>query len=232
MTFVSFEPMHFGFFDTRNVSIDEDRGRVYITATLEAASRPGSDEMLIDIGEIRKGAKIIIDGAPYVVMEYNFVKPGKGQALYKCRVRNMINGSQWDKTWRSGEKFEKADLEEHRMQYLYTDGEEYHFMNNASFEQVALNKEAVGDAVNYLYENLELDMLFFDGQPIGITLPNFVELEIVKSDPGIKGDTASNATKPATLSSGYTVQVPLFVNQNEWVRIDTRTGQYTERVKR
>jgi elongation factor P len=118
------------------------------------------------------------------------------------------------------------------MQYLYTDGEEYHFMNNASFEQVALNKEAVGDAVNYLYENLELDMLFFDGRPIGITLPNFVELEIVKSDPGIKGDTASNATKPATLSSGYTVQVPLFVNQNEWVRVDTRTGQYTERVKR
>ncbi len=188
--------------------------------------------MLMDIGEIRKGAKIIIDGDPYLVTEYNFVKPGKGQALYKCRVRNMITGAQWDKTWRSGEKFEKADLEEHRMQYLYTDGEDYHFMNNASFEQVALNKEAVGDAVNYLYENLELDMLFFDGRPIGLTLPNFVELEIVQSDPGIKGDTASNATKPATLSSGYTVQVPLFVNQNEWVRVDTRTGGYVERVKR
>jgi elongation factor P len=199
---------------------------------LEAAGWPRSDDMLMDISEIRKGAKIIIDGAPCLVTEYNFVKPGKGQALYKCRVRNMINGSQWDKTWRSGEKFEKADLEEHRMQYLYTDGEEYNFMNNANYEQVALLKEAVGDAVNYLYENLELDMLFFDGRPIGLTLPNFVELEIVKSDPGIKGDTASNATKPATLSSGYVVQVPLFVNQGEWVRIDTRTGQYQERVKR
>jgi elongation factor P len=188
--------------------------------------------MQMDIGELRKGSKIVIDGAPCVVMDYQFVKPGKGQALYKCRIKNMATGAQWEKTWRSGEKFEKADLEENRMQYLYGDGEEYHFMNNESYEQFALKAEQVGDSANYLYENLHVDMLFFDGNPIGLTLPNFVELQIVQSDPGIKGDTASNTTKPATLSTGYVIQVPLFVNEGEWIRVDTRTGDYSERVKR
>jgi len=188
--------------------------------------------MLLDIGEIRKGSKIVIDGDPCVVAEYQFVKPGKGQALYKCKIRNMATGALWDKTWRSGEKFEKADLEENRMQFLYTDGDEFHFMNNESYEQVMLPTEQVGDAVNYLYENLELDMLFFSGKPIGLTLPNFVEIEITKSDPGIKGDTASNTTKPATVSTGYVLQVPLFVNEGEWIKIDTRDGSYVERVKR
>ncbi len=188
--------------------------------------------MLMDIADLRKGSKIVMDGAPCVVQEYQFVKPGKGQALYKCRIKNMVTGANYDKTWRSGEKFEKADLEEHRMQYLYTDGEAFHFMNNESYEQFALTQEQVGDASNYLYENLNVDMLFFDGQPIGLTLPNFVELQIVKSDPGIKGDTASNTTKPATLSTGYVIQVPLFVEEGEWIRVDTRTGGYSERVKK
>jgi elongation factor P len=188
--------------------------------------------MLVEIGEIRKGAKIVIDGDPCVVVEYLFVKPGKGQALYKCKIRNMISGALWDKTWRSGEKFEKADLEEHRMQFLYSDGDEYNFMNTESYEQVALATDKVGDATNFLYENLDVEMLFFDGKPIGLTLPNFVELEIVKSDPGIKGDTASNTTKPATMSTGYTLQVPLFINEGEWIKIDTRDGTYVERVKR
>jgi elongation factor P len=188
--------------------------------------------MLLDIGEIRKGAKIVVDGDPCIVTDYQFVKPGKGQALYKCKIRNMITGALWDKTWRSGEKFEKADLEEHRMQFLYSDGAEFHFMNNQSYEQVALGAEQVGDAANYLYENLDIDMLFFGGKPIGLTLPNFVELQIEQSDPGIKGDTASNTTKPATVSTGYALQVPLFVNEGEWIRIDTRTGAYAERVKK
>jgi len=188
--------------------------------------------MLVDIGEIRKGSKIVIDGDPCVVAEYQFVKPGKGQALYKCKIRNMITGALWDKTWRSGEKFEKADLEEHRMQFLYTDGGEYHFMNNESYEQVMLTTEQLGDGINFLYENLDVDMLFFSGKPIGLTLPNFVELEITKSDPGIKGDTASNTTKPATVSTGYVLQVPLFVNEGEWIKIDTRDGSYVERVKK
>jgi elongation factor P len=188
--------------------------------------------MLMEIGELRKGTKIVIDGEPYAVSEYQFVKPGKGQALYKCKVKNMITGAQLDKTWRSGEKFEKADLEQHQMQYLYTDGEQYHFMNSETYEQLPLNAEQVGDAVNFLYENMEVEMLLFDGKPIGLTLPTFVELEITKSDPGIKGDTASNTTKPATVSTGYTLQVPLFIEEGEWIRIDTRNGEYVERVKR
>jgi elongation factor P len=188
--------------------------------------------MLMDIGEIRKGSKVVFEGNPWVVTDYLFVKPGKGQALYKCKMKNMISGASVDRTYRSGEKFERADLEEHRMQYLYSDGEQFHFMNNANFEQVGLTKEQVDESAGFLYENLEVDMLFFNGQPIGLTLPNFVELEITQSDPGIKGDTASNTTKPATMSTGYVVQVPLFVNEGEWIKIDTRTGQYVERVKK
>ena len=188
--------------------------------------------MLMDIGEIRKGSKVVFEGDPWVVIEYLFVKPGKGQALYKCKMKNMVNGTIIDRTYRSGEKFEKADLEEHRMQYLYADGDEFHFMNNESYEQVALTSDQVGDASHFLYENLDVDMLFYNGGPIGLTLPNFVELEITQSDPGIKGDTASNTTKPATLSTGYEVQVPLFINEGEWIKVDTRTGAYVERVKK
>ena len=188
--------------------------------------------MIMDIGEIRKGTKLVSDGDPWVVIEYQFVKPGKGQALYKCKLKNMVSGVIIDRTYRSGEKFEKADLEEHRMQYLYTDGDEYHFMNNETYEQVALNADQVAEAKHFLLENLEVDMLFFNGAPIGLTLPNFVELEIVESEPGIKGDTASNTTKPATLSTGYVVQVPLFIDQGEHIKVDTRTGQYVERVKK
>ena len=188
--------------------------------------------MLVDIGEIRKGSKVVFDGDPWVVTDYQFVKPGKGQALYKCKMKNMVSGAGVDRTYRSGEKFERADLEEHRMQFLYTDGEEFHFMNNSNYEQTALSLQQVDDAGNFLYENLEVDMLFFNGQPIGLTLPNFVELEITQSDPGIKGDTASNTTKPATLSTGYIVQVPLFVEEGEWIKVDTRNGAYVERVKK
>ncbi len=188
--------------------------------------------MLMDISDLRKGTKIVIDGDPWLVSEYNFVKPGKGQALYKCKIKNMLTGSSVDKTWRSGEKFEKADLEENKMQYLYSDGEQYHFMNTDTYEQVALSEESVGDAVNFLYENLEVEMLFFNGRPIGLTLPNFVVLEIIESEPGVKGDTASNTNKPAKLSTGYEVGVPLFVEQGEWIKVDTRTGDYVERVKK
>ncbi len=188
--------------------------------------------MQLEVGELRKGTKMVLDGDPWVIVEYQFVKPGKGQGLYKCKMRNMITGSLVDRTYRSGDKFEKADLEENTMQFLYSDGEEFHFMNSASYEQFALTPESVGDAANYLYENLEVDMLFFNGQPIGLTLPNFVVLQIEKSDPGIKGDTASNTTKPATMSTGCVIQVPLFVDEGEWIKVDTRTGDYVERVKK
>lgn len=188
--------------------------------------------MQLDMSQMKKGSKIVMDGDPCVITEYQFVKPGKGTALYKCKIRNMVTGAQWNKTWRSGDKVEKADLEERKMQYLYNDGDGFHFMNNETYDQVALSAEQVDDASNFMYENINVDMLFFNNNPIGITLPNFVELEITKSDPGLKGDTATNTTKPATLSTGYTVQVPLFVDEGEWIKVDTRTGEYSERVKK
>jgi elongation factor P len=188
--------------------------------------------MQIEVGEFRKGTKLVLDGEPWVIAVYQFVKPGKGQGLYKCKMRNMITGALVDRTYRSGDKFEKADLEENQMQYLYSDGTQYHFMNTQSYDQFELGEKQVGDAANYLYENLDVDMLFFNGQPIGLTLPNFVVLQIETSDPGVKGDTASNTSKPATVSTGYEVQVPLFINEGEWIKIDTRTGDYVERVKK
>jgi elongation factor P len=186
---------------------------------------------VLTAGELRKGSKLEIDGDPYLIVDFEFSKPGKGQSLYRCRLKNMITGTQLDRTYRSGDKFNTADLEEQQMQYLYTDGENYHLMNTSSFEQIEMSADAVGDASSFLSENLVVSVLLFDGKPIGLTLPNFVELKIVASAPGIKGDTASGATKTATLETGHVIQVPLFVEEGETVRIDTRTGQYVERVK-
>jgi elongation factor P len=186
---------------------------------------------VLTAGDLRKGSKLEIDGEPYLIVDFEFSKPGKGQALYRCRLRNMITGTQFDRTYRSGDKFTAADLEEQEMQYMYNDGAHYHLMNTSNYEQIEMSAEQAGDASNFLIENLNVNVLMFQGRPIGLTLPNFVELKIVKSDPGIKGDTASGATKPATLETGYIIQVPLFVEEGETVRIDTRTGQYVERVK-
>jgi elongation factor P len=186
---------------------------------------------MYESGDLRKGLKIEIDGEPYVVVQFEFVKPGKGQALYKCKLKNMLTGSQFDRTYRSGEKFNKADLEELEMEYLYFDGENYCFMNTSTYEQEFLSPDQVGDAKGFLKENTVCSMLFFDRRPIGLTLPNFVDLKIVKADPWVKGDTASGDSKPATLETGVTIQVPPFVEEGETIRIDTRTGQYVERVK-
>jgi elongation factor P len=182
-------------------------------------------------GDLRKGLKLEIDGDPFVVVDFSFTKPGKGQALYRCRLRNMISGAQFDRTYRSGDKFTAADLEEQEMEFLYREGKQYCFMNKSSYEQVYLPEEQVGDAVNYLTDNLSVDMLFFQGRPIGLTLPNFVELKVIKADPGLKGDTASGATKPVTMQTGFVLQVPLFIEEGEVLRLDTRNGAYVERVK-
>ena len=181
--------------------------------------------------DLRKGLKIEIDGDPYIIVDFEFSKPGKGQALYRCRLRNMITGTQFDRTYRSADKFISADLEELQMEFLYREAKQYCFMNTASYEQVYLSEEQVGDAVNYLTENLNVDMLFFQERPIGITLPNFVELRVIKADPGLKGDTASGGTKPATMQTGLVLQVPLFIEEGEVLKLDTRTGNYVERVK-
>ena len=186
---------------------------------------------MLESGDLRKGLKLEIDGEPYIIVQFDFVKPGKGQALYKCRLKNMVTGAQFDKTFRSGEKFNEANLEELEMEYLYFDGENYCFMNTSTYGQDLLTPDQVGDAKDLLKENTVCSVLFFEGRPIGLTLPNFVDLRITKADPWVKGDTASGSTKPATLETGYVVQVPPFVEEAEKVRIDTRTGQYVERVK-
>lgn len=187
---------------------------------------------MYESGDLKKGLKIEIDGDPYVIVGFEFVKPGKGQALYKCKLKNMITGTQFDRTYRSGEKFNPANLEEQQMEYLYSDGQQYCFMNSSTYDQVFLGREQIGDDINFLKENTVCNVLLFNGQPIAVSLPNFIELEIVKSDPWVKGDTASGSNKPATLETGYELQVPPFIEEGEIIRIDTRSGEYVERVKK
>jgi elongation factor P len=186
---------------------------------------------MYESSDLRKGLKFQIDGEPYVVVQFDFVKPGKGQALYKCRLKNMVTGVQFDRTFRSGEKFQEADLEEHEMEYLYSDNQGYCFMNTSTYEQEFLTEEQIGDAKAFLKENTACNVLLFEGHPIAISLPNFVDLMITEAEPWAKGDTAAGSTKPATLETGHVVQVPPFVNQGEVIRVDTRTGEYVERVK-
>ena len=161
----------------------------------------------------------------------DFVKPGKGQALYKCKLKNMVTGAQFDRTFRSGDKLNPANLEEFQMEYLYYDGDQYCFMNTTTYGQDFLNRDLVGDDINFLKENTVCNVLFFEDRPIGIALPNFVDLRIASAEQWAKGDTAAGSTKPVTLETGYVVQVPPFVEEGQLVRIDTRTGEYVERVK-
>jgi elongation factor P len=186
---------------------------------------------MYESSDLRKGLKFQIDGEPYVVVQFDFVKPGKGQALYKCRLKNMVTGVQFDRTFRSGEKFQEADLEEHEMEYLYSDNQGFCFMNTATYEQEFLTKEQIGEAQAFLKENTTCNVLLFEGRPIAISLPNFINLMITEAEPWAKGDTAAGSTKPATLETGHIVQVPPFINQGEVIRVDTRTGEYVERVK-
>ncbi len=187
---------------------------------------------MIESSDLRKGLKIEIDGEPYAIVQFEFTKPGKGQALYKCRLKNMVTGAQFDRTFRSGEKFKQPDLDEQEMEYLYSDGEQYCFMNTSTYEQEFLTVEMIGDTINFLKENTLCNILLFDGTPIGISLPIFIELKVEHTDPWVKGDTASGDSKPATLETGYVLQVPPFIEEGELLKIDTRTGEYVERVKR
>ena len=181
--------------------------------------------------DLRKGLKIQIDNEPYVVTVFEFSKPGKGQSLYKCKLKNMITGVIIDPTYRSGDSFKPADLSEKKMQYLYTQGDEFWFMDVENYEQSVLKEDQVGDARNYLIDNLEVDILFFGDRPIGITLPNFVDLTVTKADPWAKGDSVTGDTKPITLETGYELRVPPFVEEGGKITVDTRTGEYVTRVK-
>lgn len=181
--------------------------------------------------DLRKNLKIQIEGEPYVVTDFQFVKPGKGQALYRCKLKNMVTGSQFDRTFRSGDSFEPANLQEKSMQYLYKEGDQYCFMDNETYEQVYLTEDQVGDASNFLIDNIEAQILFFGSDALGVTLPNFVDLTVTQADPWVKGDTAAGNTKPITVETGYTLNVPSFIEEGEKIRIDTRTGDYSTRVK-
>jgi elongation factor P len=181
--------------------------------------------------DIRKGIKIEMDGAPWMVIEFQFVKPGKGQAFTRTRLRNLITGNVVDRTYKTGETLEPADVAEVAMQYLYNDADGYHFMNLESFEQIAIDKAALGDSIKFLVDEMEVSVLTYKGRPVSVEIQNFVELEITYCEPGVKGNTATGATKTATVSTGAEIQVPLFVEQGEVIRIDTRTGEYVGRVR-
>jgi elongation factor P len=186
---------------------------------------------MYDTNEFRKGLKVEIDGHPYIMVENQFVKPGKGQAFCRVKLKSLLSGNVLDRTYKSGEKLEKADISETEMQFLYLADGVYHFMDNSSYEQIEIQSDQLGDASKWLQENMNVEVVLYKGTAVTISVPNFVSLEIVHCEPGLKGDTATNTTKPATLSTGTEVQVPLFVNQNEKIKVDTRTGQYVERVK-
>ena len=184
----------------------------------------------MDVSDLRKNAKLEIDGQPYVVVDFQFVKPGKGQGLYKCKIKNMITGSVLDRTWRSGEKLEAANVESRKMQYLYSTGDVFTFMDSETFEQIELSADIVSTDANYLLDNLDCDILFYNGRPVGLSMASHVVMEIVEAEPGVKGDTATGVTKTAKVSTGYEIQVPIFIKVGERVKIDTRTGAYVERV--
>ena len=181
--------------------------------------------------DLRKGLKIAIDNEPYIVAAFDFSKPGKGQALYRTKLRSMITGLTIDRTFREGDTFEPASLEERDMQYLYREGDHYYFMDNQTFEQIIINEEGLGDAKNFLKENLNVKVLLFREKAIGVELPNFVNLRVVKTEAWVKGDTSKADYKPATVESGYELRVPPFVVEGELITIDTRTGEYSTRVK-
>ncbi len=184
----------------------------------------------MDVSDLRKNLKLQIDGAPWVVTQFQFVKPGKGQGLYKCKLKNLITGAVVDRTWRSGEKLEPADVESRTMQYLFADDEAFTFMDSESYEQVAIQRDLIGDDSNFLMDNLECDVLFYKGRAVGVTLPSHVVMEVTEAEPGVKGDSATGTTKGATVQTGYSLQVPLFIKVGEKLKIDTRTGAYVERV--
>jgi elongation factor P len=185
---------------------------------------------VIDTSDFRKGLKIEIDGEPFEIVEFQHVKPGKGSAFVRTTIRSLLTGRVLQPTLKSGEKVGKPDIEDKEMQYLYLQGEDFYFMDTRNYEQTFLSEKVLGEAKNFLKENINVSVLFYNGKAIGVTLPNSVDLKVTKCDPGVRGDTVSGALKPATLETGYTVNVPLFINEGDVLKIDTRDGKYLTRV--
>jgi elongation factor P len=186
---------------------------------------------MYDTSNFRKGLKIEIDGKPFDIVESMHVKPGKGGAFVRTKLRNMLNGRVVEQTFRSGEKVGRPDLQEREMQYLYKEGDNYCFMDNETYDQVFMTEDHLEEARQFLVENTTVQVVLYNGQPIGVELPIFVELAVTETDPGVKGDTASKVTKPATLETGAVIPVPIFLDAGDKVKVDTRTGAYVERVK-
>jgi elongation factor P len=188
---------------------------------------------VVATSDFKKGTKILYEGAPYQVVDFQHVKPGKGGAFVRTKMKNLITGLMHENTFRSGEKFEKPDLAYREMQYLYKEDALYQFMDQESYDQVSLNQEQLEDALTYLKEQIIYTILYFEDRPISVTPPLFMELLIVSTTPGVRGDTAQGgATKPATLETGLVVNVPLFVNEGDLIKVDTRDASYIERVKK
>jgi elongation factor P len=185
--------------------------------------------MQVSTNDFRKGLKIEMDGDPYVILDFQHVKPGKGGAFVRTKLKHLRLGTVIDKTYRAEEKVPLVNFEEKRMQFLYRD-ERFHFLDLDTYDQISLSEEEVGEARQFLKENAEVEVLYVDEAPIGVELPNFVELVVTKTDPGVRGDTASGGSKPATLETGAVVSVPLFINEGDLVRVDTRTGAYISRA--
>jgi elongation factor P len=185
---------------------------------------------VIDTSEFRKGLKIEIDGEPFEIVEFQHVKPGKGSAFVRTTIRSLLTGRVLQPTLKSGEKVGKPDIEDKEMQYLYLQGEDFYFMDTRNYEQTFLSEKVLGESKNFLKENINVSVLFYNGKAIGVTLPNSVDLKVTKCDPGVRGDTVSGALKPAELETGYSVNVPLFINEGDVLKIDTRDGKYLTRV--
>jgi elongation factor P len=187
---------------------------------------------MYDTTDIRKGLKVLIDGNPYTIVEFQFIKPGKGAAFTRTKFKNLLSGAVIERNIRSGEKLEPANVEERNMQFLYKEADELVFMDDKSFEQVQVRADMIGEAADLMKDNLPCMVLFFNERPVDVSLPTFVTLEVTASEPGVRGDTSGNVTKQATLETGATVAVPLFINIGDLLRIDTRTHEYVERVNK
>lgn len=181
--------------------------------------------------DLRKGLKVEVDGVPYIITEFNFMKPGKGQAVYNCRLKNMITGATLSKTYRSNDKIDTPQIGQKTLKYSYQEADHYVFMDD-NYEQILISAEVLGESRFFLVEDISVDVLFHNDSPVEAVLPNFVDKEIIYTEPGARGNTSTNVQKPATLEGGYEIQVPLFVNQGDIIRIDTRTGKYADRASR
>jgi elongation factor P len=185
---------------------------------------------MISVNDFKTGVTVELDGQVYQVVEFQHVKPGKGAAFVRAKLKNVKSGGVVEKTFRGGEKLHRAHLDKRAMQYLYMDGDGYVFMDNDNYEQITISRSDMGDGVKWLLENMNIQVVMFQNEIMGVEMPNFVELEVVETEPGVKGDTATGATKSARLQTGASVQVPLFINTGDRLRIDTRTGEYMERA--